>query len=85
MNRDQAKGHVKDMAGKARQKIGAMTGNRKQQAKGVAQRAEGKAQKAVGDARNIARGNTPRWGWGTGRRAMRGFCARSCRARCSGC
>ena len=57
MNRDQAKGHMKDMAGKARAKVGAMTGNRKQQAKGTAQRAAGKAQKAVGDAKNIARKN----------------------------
>ena len=57
MNRDQAKGHMKDIAGKARAKVGAMTGNRKQQAKGIAQRAGGKAQKAVGDAKNIARKN----------------------------
>jgi uncharacterized protein YjbJ (UPF0337 family) len=57
MNRDQAKGHLKDMAGKARQKIGAMTGNRKEQAKGMANRAEGKAQKAVGDAKNVMRRN----------------------------
>ncbi len=55
MNRDQAKGHMKDIAGKARQKVGAMSGDRKQQAKGMAQRAAGKAQKAVGDAKNIAR------------------------------
>jgi uncharacterized protein YjbJ (UPF0337 family) len=57
MNRDQAKGHMKDIAGKARQKVGAMTGSRKQQAKGMAQRAAGKAQKAVGDAKNVARKN----------------------------
>jgi uncharacterized protein YjbJ (UPF0337 family) len=55
MNRDQAKGHMKDMAGKARQKVGAMTGNRKQQAKGIAQRAAGKAQKGVGDIKNMSR------------------------------
>jgi uncharacterized protein YjbJ (UPF0337 family) len=55
MNRDQAKGHMKDMAGKARQKVGAMTGNRKQQAKGMAQRAAGKAQKGVGDIKNMSR------------------------------
>jgi len=55
MNRDQAKGHMKDIAGKARQKVGAMSGDRKQQAKGMGQRAAGKAQKAVGDAKNIAR------------------------------
>jgi len=57
MNRDQAKGHMKDIAGKARAKVGAMTGSRKQQAKGMAQRAAGKAQKAVGDAKSIARRN----------------------------
>jgi uncharacterized protein YjbJ (UPF0337 family) len=57
MNRDQAKGHMKDIAGKARAKVGSMTGNRKQQAKGIAKRAEGKAQKAVGDVKNVARRN----------------------------
>ena len=57
MNRDQAKGHLKDMAGKARAKIGSMTGNRKQQAKGMAQQAAGKAQKGIGDAKSIARKN----------------------------
>ena len=60
MNRDQAKGHLKDMAGKARQKIGEMTGSAKEQAKGMAQRAEGKAQKAVGDVKNIVRPNKER-------------------------
>ncbi len=55
MNRDQAKGHLKDMAGKARAKIGKMTGNRKQQAKGIGQQAAGKAQKGVGDVKNMAR------------------------------
>lgn len=55
MNKDQAKGHMKDMAGKARQKLGSLTGNRSQQAKGVANRAEGKLQKAVGDLKNASR------------------------------
>ena len=55
MNKDQAKGHLKDMAGKAREKVGSMTGNRSQQAKGVADRAEGKLQKGVGDVKNAAR------------------------------
>jgi uncharacterized protein YjbJ (UPF0337 family) len=55
MNRDQAKGHMKDIAGKAREKAGALTGNRKQQAKGLAQQAAGKVQKGVGDAKSIAR------------------------------
>ena len=34
-----------------------MTGNRKQQAKGLAQQAAGKAQKGIGDAKSIARKN----------------------------
>jgi uncharacterized protein YjbJ (UPF0337 family) len=55
MNKDQAKGHVKDLAGKARAKIGSMTGNRSEQAKGVANQAEGKVQKGVGDLKNAAR------------------------------
>jgi uncharacterized protein YjbJ (UPF0337 family) len=56
MNKDQAKGHMKDLAGKARQKMGSMTGNRSEQAKGVANQAEGKLQKGVGDLKNAARG-----------------------------
>ena len=55
MNKDQAKGHVKDMAGKARQKLGQLTGNRTEQAKGLAKRAEGKLQKGVGDLKNVSR------------------------------
>ena len=55
MNKDQAKGHVKDLVGKARQKIGSMTGNRSEQAKGMATRAEGKLQKGVGDLKNVSR------------------------------
>ena len=53
MNKDQAKGHMKDLAGKARAKIGSMTGNRSQQAKGVGNQAEGKLQKGVGDLKNL--------------------------------
>ena len=56
MNKDQAKGHMKDLAGKARAKIGSMTGNRSEQAKGMANQAEGKVQKGVGDLKNAARG-----------------------------
>jgi len=55
MNKDQAKGHLKDMAGKARQKIGKLTGNRSEQAKGIGDRAEGKLQKGVGDLKNAGR------------------------------
>ena len=55
MNKDQAKGHLKNMAGKARQKIGKLTGNRSEQAKGMGNRAEGKLQKGVGDLKNASR------------------------------
>jgi uncharacterized protein YjbJ (UPF0337 family) len=55
MNKDQAKGHVKDMVGKARQKVGKLTGNRSEQAKGLGNRAEGKLRKGVGDLKNAAR------------------------------
>ena len=55
MNKDQAKGHAKDMMGKARQKVGQLTGNRSEQAKGLAKRAEGKLQKGVGDAKSVSR------------------------------
>lgn len=55
MNKDQAKGHMKDIAGKARQKVGEITGNRSEQAKGMANRAEGKLQKGVGDLKNATR------------------------------
>ena len=53
MNKDQAKGHLKDLAGKAREKLGSLTGNRKEQAKGLANQAQGKLQKGVGDLKNI--------------------------------
>ena len=55
MNKDQAKGHIKDLAGKARAKMGSLTGNRSEQAKGVANQAEGKLQKGVGDLKNATR------------------------------
>jgi uncharacterized protein YjbJ (UPF0337 family) len=49
MNRDQAKGAAKDVAGKVQQKLGELTGSRTQQAKGAAKQVEGKMQKGVGD------------------------------------
>lgn len=55
MNRDQAKGHMKDIGGKVRQKVGKLTGNRSQQAKGIKSRAAGKVQKAAGDMKSARR------------------------------
>ena len=54
MNKDQAKGHMKDLAGKVREKMGSLTGNRSEQAKGLGKQAEGKLQKGVGDLKNVA-------------------------------
>jgi len=49
MNRDQAKGTAKNVAGKIQRKFGEMTGNKSQQVKGGAKQVEGKVQKGVGD------------------------------------
>ena len=49
MNRDQAKGSAKDVAGKIQRKVGELTGNDSQQAKGAAKQVEGKIQKGVGN------------------------------------
>ena len=52
MNKDHVKGAVKDVAGKAQQEIGKLTGSEKQQIKGVANQAEGKIQKGIGDVKD---------------------------------
>lgn len=49
MNRDQANGAAKDVAGKIQRKLGELTGNQTQQVKGAAKQVEGKVQKGVGD------------------------------------
>jgi uncharacterized protein YjbJ (UPF0337 family) len=51
MNRDQVKGTMKDVAGKAQRKVGEALDSPKQVVKGAAKQAEGKVQKAVGNAR----------------------------------
>lgn len=59
MNRDQAKGRMKEAGGKIQQKAGKASGSLKQQAKGLGKQAEGKVQKNVGDARDdLERGRT---------------------------
>ena len=55
MNKDQMKGHMKDLAGKAQRKLGELTGSKEHQAKGMMKQAEGKVQKGVGDVKNVAR------------------------------
>jgi uncharacterized protein YjbJ (UPF0337 family) len=54
MNKDQAKGHMKDLAGKVQRKAGDVTDNEEQQAKGMQNQAEGKLQKGYGDLKNAA-------------------------------
>ena len=53
MNKDQAQGVAKDVAGKVQETAGQVTGNREQQAKGVIKQVEGKGQKTLGDAKEI--------------------------------
>ncbi|MBK4735424.1 CsbD family protein [Noviherbaspirillum pedocola] len=55
MNKDQIKGVAKDIAGKAQETAGQVTGSNKQQAKGVAKQAEGKVQKAAGDVKDAVK------------------------------
>ena len=63
MNKDQVKGAVKDVAGKAQQKVGELTGSEKQQIKGLKNQAEGKIQQGVGDVKeafdDATRGKKP--------------------------
>lgn len=51
MNKDQAKGAAKDVAGRAQEKLGEMTDNEETQAKGEARQLEGKTQKKAGDVK----------------------------------
>jgi uncharacterized protein YjbJ (UPF0337 family) len=55
MNTDQAKGAVKDAAGRLQQKAGVAVGSADQQAKGLARQAEGRLQKAYGDVKAALR------------------------------
>jgi len=52
MNKDQVKGTMKDIAGKAQEKAGELTGSEKQQLKGLKNQVEGKIQKGVGDVKD---------------------------------
>ena len=51
MNKDQVKGVVKDATGKLQEKVGQVTGNKTEQAKGLGKQVAGAAQKAYGDAK----------------------------------
>jgi uncharacterized protein YjbJ (UPF0337 family) len=51
MNKDQAKGGMKTMAGKTQQQAGKLTGNKEQEAKGIGKQVAGKVQQAAGDVK----------------------------------
>ena len=53
MNKDQAKGAVKEVAGKVQVQFGKVTGNTTQRMKGLAREASGKTQKVFGDVKQI--------------------------------
>ncbi len=55
MNKDQAKGAIKEAVGKMQTKTGQAIGSDSQQAKGVAKQVEGHIQKAVGDTKQAAK------------------------------
>lgn len=55
MNKQQAKGMLKDAAGKAQAGLGQATGDREQEARGQARQAEGKVQKKAGDIKEGVR------------------------------
>lgn len=55
MNKDQVKGKATDIAGKAQEKLGDITGSQEQQAKGLAKQVKGKAQKGFGDAKEAVK------------------------------
>ncbi|HEY1326505.1 MAG TPA: CsbD family protein [Casimicrobiaceae bacterium] len=54
MNSNQVKGTAKDIAGKAQEKFGEVTGSTEQQVKGQAKQVEGNVQKGVGKVQQAA-------------------------------
>ena len=55
MNKNQVKGTVKDIAGKAQEGAGKLVGSKDQQAKGLLKQAEGKAEKKLGDVKEVVK------------------------------
>lgn len=55
MNKDQVKGAVYDVAGRAKRQVGEWTGNTDAQVEGSAQQAKGKVQKAWGNMKEAAK------------------------------
>ena len=51
MNKDQVQGTARDAVGKVQEEAGKLSGNKEQQAKGLAKQVSGKIQKNFGDAK----------------------------------
>ncbi|MBS1198849.1 MAG: CsbD family protein [Proteobacteria bacterium] len=51
MNKDQAKGMAKDVAGKIQEEVGKLVGSKEQEAKGISKQISGKTQEAFGDVK----------------------------------
>ena len=58
MNKDQAEGMAKNLAGKVQEAAGKVTGNRELEDKGVLKSAEGDAQEKLGNARELVKDAT---------------------------
>jgi uncharacterized protein YjbJ (UPF0337 family) len=52
MNKDQVKGKIDNLKGRAKEAAGALTGDKKTQAEGAADRIKGAVQKKVGDVKH---------------------------------
>ena len=55
MNKDQVKGTIKDVAGKAQQATGKVVGSTDQQLHGIKKQVEGQAQRAAGDIKEAVK------------------------------
>ncbi len=60
MNKDQIKGSIKGVIGKAQEAAGKVGGSDTQRLKGIRKQVEGRAQKAVGDLKAVAKTVGPR-------------------------
>ena len=58
MNKDQVKGKMKDIAGKAQEKLGKVTGRPEDRAAGMEKQVEGKMQKGYGDVKENVKDST---------------------------
>lgn len=58
MNKDQAKGTAREIAGKVQEGAGKLTGSKEHEAKGLGKQAAGKVQQAWGDTKEAVKNAT---------------------------